>query len=419
MTSVVVKAVNVAGFPDGGGHFWVFMQYAHSLRQLGCDVHWLERFESLGSPVADDRALALFATRMERFGLADRFVLYRVDRAAPDHVEFLGDGSERFGELVRGAELLLNFDYSIEPQILEAFRLSALVDIDPGLLQFWIATGQLAVIPHHVYLTIGEAASVGSSIPETQIEWRYTRRPVCLDLWPFVHEPKAVALTTVSGWWGGGGEGEWVTDGGDLVFENNKRVGFLQFVELPCRTSQALELALTLGAGDETLPPRTRRPTARHRGRPAPDGVTDYVDDATDRRTLERFGWRVRSAAEVAGDPFAYRAYVQQSRGEFSCAKPSCMYFANAWISDRTLCYLASGKPAIVQNTGPSELLPSAWGIFRFEDYEGALAAIDTVNRQYRTQSDAARDVAATLFDGPTVVEDLLDIAMRTGVGQP
>jgi hypothetical protein len=82
--------------------------------------------------------------------------------------------------------------------------------------------------------------------------------------------------------------------------------------------------------------------------------------------------WRVRESRDVAGRPEAYRTYIQRSRGEFSCAKPSCMEFQNAWISDRTLCCLASGKPAVVQHTGPSRFLPHGEGMFRFVSLDEA-----------------------------------------------
>src|SRR2546430_12572232 len=79
-----------------------------------------------------------------------------------------------------------------------------------------------------------------------------------------------------------------------------------------------------------------------------------YTDDrdAADLARLTQNGWRVRHSAEVAGSPDAYRSYVQRSRGEFSCAKASCMQFQNAWVRVRTLCYLASGNPVVGQGTG-------------------------------------------------------------------
>ena len=96
--------------------------------------------------------------------------------------------------------------------------------------------------------------------------------------------------------------------------------------------------------------------------------------DQDERAELQQRGRRVRDAQEVIAAPWSYQSYVQNSRGEFSCVKPSCTRLQNAWISDRTLCYLASGKPAVVQHTGESRFLPDAAGLFRFRDLDEAVA---------------------------------------------
>src|SRR5258705_9371661 len=116
--------------------------------------------------------------------------------------------------------------------------------------------------------------------------------------------------------------------------------------------------------------------------------------DVQDRKDLEQRGWRVRPSRDVAGTPEAYQAYIRSSRGEFSCAKRSCLKFQNAWISDRTLCYLASGKPAVVQHTGPSSFLPNGEGLFRFHTPEDAVAAFQSINARYEHHSRAARQIA-------------------------
>ena len=98
----------------------------------------------------------------------------------------------------------------------------------------------------------------------------------------------------------------------------------------------------------------------------------------------------MRDAHAVACTPWDYQRYIQESRGEFSCVKPSCVRLQNAWISDRTLCYLASGKPAVVQNTGPSAFLPESEGIFRFHTMEEAVEALAR-EHSIKIQAGAAR----------------------------
>jgi hypothetical protein len=167
-----------------------------------------------------------------------------------------------------------------------------------------------------------------------------------------------------------------VTEGGRVLFENDKRVSFLQFADVPTRTASELELALYL------------------------EGRLD----AEDRERLERNGWRVRHSLEVAGTPERYRAYIRASRGEFSCAKPSCIEFQTAWVSDRTLCYLASGKPAVVRHTGPSAFLPNGDGIVRFSTAEEAFEGLARVEADYEHHCQAAREIAEAFFDARDVL---------------
>ena len=103
-----------------------------------------------------------------------------------------------------------------------------------------------------------------------------------------------------------------------------------------------------------------------------------------------------------------YPTYIQRSRGEFSCAKPSCMKFQNGWVSDRTLCYMASGKPVVVQDTGPSSILPNGLGMFRFSSMEQAAEALQAVNTDYARHCRAARELTEAYFDAKTIARRIL-----------
>src|SRR5881398_2963205 len=76
MPTVVIAPSNVAAFPEGGGHFWVYLQYALGLRQLGCEVYWLEGFRASGHAEKKAAALATFRARMEQLGMSLNVVLY-------------------------------------------------------------------------------------------------------------------------------------------------------------------------------------------------------------------------------------------------------------------------------------------------------------------------------------------------------
>jgi hypothetical protein len=380
MTSVVVSSVSVATFPDGGGHFWVFLQWIRGLQRLGCDVWWLECLApQYGRPI-DERMIDVFVANLAAVGLGDRALLY--EERADGELHFLNAEPERALRVLDRADLLLNFRYHIHPEVLGRPRRTALVDIDPGLLQFWLIHGQLTVAPHDWYFTTGE--HVGSErVPDCGLPWQQVRPVVDTVSWPVDPTPPRDVFTTVTNWFG-----EWVTDGADMLLDNSKRIEFLRLDALPRHTSQALELAVCFGTN---------------------------VEDEIDRARMEANGWRIRHSFEIAGDPFRYRDYIRSSRGEFSCVKPSCLLFQNAWVSDRTLCYLSSGRPAVVQHTGPSSYLPDDDGLLRFSDCDGAVAALDEVNRRYEHHCRAARELAEAYFDARRITAQVLETALGPG----
>ena len=400
MATVVISPHNVVNASDLGGHFWVYMQYAQALRRIGCDVYWLEHYDPTGDREHDAARLDGFIRQLEGYGFGGKTILcFR--EAGAGSLQYAGVPEAEARRIFRTADLLLNFNHRVEQEFLARFRRTALVDIDPGLLQFWIGAGQLRVAAHDVYFTTGETVGTpGALFPDCGIPWIHIRPPVCLEEWPYACDPGSTTFTTVSSWWGD----EWITDRKGICYENNKRVTFLDFVALPQMTSARLELALYLGDHPENV-----------HDRPAPPGFAPshpFMTDAQHRCLLESRGWHIRHAADAAGTPELYRAYIQRSRGEFSCAKPSCMKFQNAWVSDRTLCYLASGKPAVVQHTGPSAFLPSGEGMFRFSTLEEAAQALASIDACYERHSRAAREIAESLFDGKQIVEAILNQAL-------
>ena len=378
MTTILVAPYNVASFPNAGGHFWVYMQTAAALAAMGCEVYWLEQFHPTGT--RDDAvSLSTFFDRMRDFGFENKTILYKTKSDPPDY-EFIDFDPRHAEHIFARADLLINFHYGIQPELLSKFRKTAVVDIDPGLLQFWVANKQLTLPVHHFYFTIGETVGTSRALfPDCGLPWIHIRPGIFLDLWPYSFGDSCEAFTTVSSWWGK----EYVSDGKDILFENNKRVTFLDFLDLPRFTNQPLELALSFGD-----------------------------DEAGERERLEGSGWRVSHAFRVAGDPHAYQKYIQHSRGEFSCVKPSCLFFQNAWISDRTLCYLASGKPAVVQDTGPSSYLPEGDGFYRFKTMDQATGAFEQINKKYEQNCRAARKIAEEYFDIRNSLEIILNTAL-------
>jgi len=120
-------------------------------------------------------------------------------------------------------------------------------------------------------------------------------------------------------------------------------------------------------------------------------------------------GWMVTDAVSVSRTAEVYRHYVQQSRGEFSVAKNVYVATASGWFSCRSACYLAAGRPVVVQDTGFSEVLPTGMGLLAFSTREDARRALEAVEADYEAHQDAARDLAREHLRAETVIQDLLD----------
>ena len=200
--------------------------------------------------------------------------------------------------------------------------------------------------------------------------------PPCVSLsaWPQSAAPSGGSYTTVSHWWSDGADVE--LDGSWL--DNSKRTAFAPILDVAARADVPLELAL------------------------------GGLDDVDERSRLQAHGWQVSDAAASAGSPAAFARFVRRSRGELSAAKPSYVAMRTGWLSDRSVCYLASGRPAIVQDTG-GELGHTGHGLLRFNDASGALAALADVEADYPAHCRAARELAEHALDGRRTVERLLE----------
>lgn len=375
MALTVWLAAATLGYPQGGGHFWAYLNWALGLRALGCRVVWLEGIDPAMPADRIPGLVGTLQTRLERYGLASCLALCMDN----------GGSARPWGAMqaldldaAGEADLLLSISYTLGSEVVGRFRQSALIDIDPGQTQIWLGYGH-QVARYGVYFSIGETVGRPEArFPSAGLAWQYTPPCVAIDWWMPHGTPADAAFTTVSHWH----SQDWIEEEGQW-FRNDKRTGFLPFLDLPGRTDQPLELAICLSA-----------------------------DEEEERRSLQERGWRVRHAYEVASTPSDYHHYVQHSRGEFSCAKPSYVRLQNAWVSDRTLCYLASGKPCVVQHTGASRFLPEHAGLFRFHDIEGAARCLETVAADYERQSQLARALAEEYFDARKVVAHVLERAL-------
>ena len=384
MSVTVCLAAKTLHYLEGGGHLWVYINWALGLRASGCRVIWLETVSPRAEAGRIQSSVAVLRNRLDEFGLG---TFLAISSATGEPLSRGAcAGCLDAGEAAAEADLLLNLAYDLPAGLIERFRRAALVDIDPGLLQIWMSRRELRIAPHDFYFTTGETVGEpAAAFPDAGLAWRYTPPCVALEWWPPHRAPAGAPFTTVSQWY----TDDWVEDARGL-FSNDKRTGFLPFLDMPRQTDQPLELALCLTWNNEI-----ERVVLRH-----------------ERAALRRRGWRVRHAHEVASTPRDYQRYIQRSRGEFSCAKPSCVRLQNAWISDRTLCYLASAKPAVVQHTGPSRFLPESEGLFRFHTMEEAARCLGHAMADYDHQCRRARALVEEYFDSRCVVPRLLEQAV-------
>jgi hypothetical protein len=202
-----------------------------------------------------------------------------------------------------------------------------------------------------------------------KFSWRTTRPPVIPELWEAHVNAAAERFTTVA---------TWKNVGKDIRFRGetyhwSKHMNFLEVIDLPRRTLQRLELALE-------------------------------VDDEGARDLLVRHGWLITDAFEASRDLTAYQRHIERSRGEFTVSKDLVVRTRSGWFSDRSVCYLAAGKPVVTQDTGFGKYVPTGAGLFAFQTVEEAAAALDEVNRDYARHCRAARGIAEEYFAADRVL---------------
>jgi hypothetical protein len=382
---VVVASRGASGLPEFAGNTWAFLQYVLGLAGLGIETYWIDHQEKLdprlptrrGRPRiredchSVDYVSAHFHAIARRFGLDGRYcILY--DGGA----ESFGMSPAEMTELTGEVDLLLNLAGPLhEESPLLRIRRRAYVDLDPGFTQIWAHQVDMGFGSYHSFFTVGQnVAQPEFRIPTLGIDWKPTFPPVVLDLWPACIDAACERLSTIGDWHGS----QYARFDGELYA--GKREEFLRFLEVPKRAGRTIEPALNMGQRDHE-----------------------------DLGLLLRNDWFVRDPFLYAGDLESYREFIQFSRAEFSVAKSGYVKSGSGWFSDRTACYLASGKPAVVQATRLDGRVPIGSGLLTFETAEEACAALEAVDHAYLEHCQAARQIAETHLDSAIVLGSMLD----------
>ena len=368
MTDSIVVAAALARMAGRGGHAWALLQYLLGFRRLGFDVAFVDRIEGDAAGHAGARAVS---RTMALFGLQNDFVV--LDESG-ESIAGLGR-NELLGRVERSLMLLNVMGYLDDEAVLEAAPRRVFLDIDPGYPQMWHALGLADLLTgHDDYVTIGlNIGEPDCAIPTCGLDWITTVQPIVMEEWPV--SDGGSAFTSVATWRG---------PYGVLDYEG-RRYGsrlheFRKFIAIPALAGGAFELALDI-----------------------------HPEEKTDIGLLHASGWKLLDPAAVTGDPLAYRAFIQGSKAEFSVSKLMYVDTRSGWLSDRSICYLASGKPVVTQDTGLERLGVVSGGLLTYATQDEALAAIEDVRSDPVGHAAAARALAEEHFDSGRVLSRLLE----------
>lgn len=378
MGSTIAVAGGLAQRPGRGGHAWVFATWLLGLRRLGFDVVFVDRLEQawIGGPVEGSREARWLAGVMARFGLGDDWALLHDGGARS-----LGLGLSALRDRLDDAVLLVNaMGFLDDPDLRARPARRAFLDLDPGWPQAWRELGlHDGLAGHEAHVTVGlNVGRDGCAVPDCGLDWIATQPPVLLDEWAAPAAAPAGAdgdplFTTVATW---RGPHDPVEYGGERW--GVRAHAFRELADLPRATGARFRVALDVDAAD-----------------------------AADRERLEAGGWELADPLAVAGDPDAYRAFVQGSDAELMVAKDLYARTRGGWFSDRSAAYLAAGRPVLASDTG----FPPArdGGLLSFSTPAEARAGVAEIRRDPAGHAAAARALARERFDSDRVLGELLE----------
>ncbi|MFN2555483.1 MAG: glycosyltransferase [Nitriliruptorales bacterium] len=367
-----------------GGQTWLYLNWIQALRASGHDVYYVEDdtvwpYDPVTNQITDDCAYAVghIARCMEHIGMPNRWAFRFANRK--DACWGMSDG--QLNRLYASSDALLNIGGATALRDEHArAKLRVYVETDPVTVELRLAAGDQVddwvLTDHDVFATYAENyGAPDCGVPLLGIDFLKTRQPIDLDLWPPVFTPDADRFTTI---------GNYRQTGKDVLFQGDiyswsKHLQWERISDLPARTRQRFELAL-------------------------------YAEDPQDVRHLRSKGWEVRSPLQFSLDVFgAYPQYIRDSRAELTVAKDQNVRLRSGWFSERDVCYLASGKPVVAQETGFSNIIPTGEGLFPFTNSDEALEAVSRINDDYARQCKGARALAEEYFDGRKIAARLLE----------
>lgn len=364
--------------PHQGGATWAVLQFVLGLRRLGWRVHFVESIDQasiapLRAPLEQSENAAYLAETMAAVGLDGAWTL--IER---EGLQTVGLTRNELRMLCSGADLLLNISGSLTDEELTAGpAVRVYVDLDPAFTQLWHAAEgiDMGLDRHDRFVTVGQAiGEPDCPIPTCGKEWIGILPPVVLEHWPLSGMPARAEMTTIGHWRGYGS----IEHRG--VHYGQRAHTMRRLMKLPSLSGQAFLLALAI-----------------------------HPDEAADIDALVANRWSTVAPSSVAPDAGSYRRFVSESRAEFGIPKSGYIESRSGWFSDRSACYLASGRPVISASTGFEKYLPVGEGLLAFQDVEDAAERVAEVNSDYERHSTAARRIAEEHLDSDLVLSRMLD----------
>ncbi len=385
------KRIVVMGFMGScpiAGVVWQHVHYIVGLQRLGHEVYYVEDSARLPyDPIAGEvnvgfEYAAKFLRKLAReFHFEDRWGFCA--RYLPD-MPGAGLNRNSLRHLYRDADAILNVCGAQEiTEELEGNDRLVYIESDPGWEQFKVDQGDAFTLKHlrahQTLFTFGE--NVGTKVfpvPARGVKWLPTRQPVVTDFWKTISPPSSGAVFTSIANWSTRGQKDIAWRGEKYLW--SKSAEFLRFIAAPAMSGEPFELATE-------------------------------IKNARTRARFERNRWRLRSPHHLSANHRLYRNYICGSKGEFTVAKDQYVRLKTGWFSDRSACYLAAGRPVITPQTGFTRHYGNGAGLFAFDSLHQLPKAVQMINRDYRTHSRGARELAREFFEAEKVLRSLLQRA--------
>jgi hypothetical protein len=385
------KRIVVMGFMGSmpiAGVIWQHIHYVVGLQRLGHDVYYIEDSarlpynpETFEVTNEFDYAAQLLNRLSREFAFKNRWAFCA--RYLPRNPT-AGLPLKRIRQLYRDADAILNIcgTQEFNEDLLVSDRI-LYIESDPGVEQIKIDKDVRSTIDylrrHRALFTFGENVSTKSfPVPSHGFKWLPTRQPVVTDLWKTHRAPPRTAVFTSVANWSTSGLKD-ITWRGDKYLWSKSRE-FLRFIAAPKKSEEIFELATN-------------------------------IEDANIRAKFLRNGWRLRCPLQMSVDYWLYHDYIRRSKGEFTVAKDQYVRLNTGWFSDRSGCYLAAGRPVVIQETGFTKTYGGNAGLLSFRSLDEIVEAVKTINADYAKNSRVARALAREFFEAEKVVKSILDRA--------